>query len=405
MINKASFILVCSLLIFLPFSSWLISLTGQPEVGLIRDILVLVLFIISIAGLRKKLIHPLFVLASSLVVWGLLSFLWREANTLQWLKGFRGDLVPILFFISILATNFSEQQKQKVLNIAIISSVFFALAAILELSGLRLPLTTSFSGPGALEPVHYVGESGISRIQSVLAGPNALGLYLLAILSILFIKIKTMRLVRIYASLLALLLVLTYSRSAWSGLFVLLLGAAALWLHKIGFGLKKIILIFAILIIVLLSSLFVFYKNTAVRQIITHGDSSSLRLEQYRRVWDSKFEIGLLGRGAGGSGPSTQNRLDEGPNRWTENTFIDMFETYGLMGLLLHLVLSLYLLVELLRKRTAISVSAILLLVSMTVSGLFINYYTGQVSLYIMWLLAGMALSGRSENLKNKGVV
>jgi O-antigen ligase len=196
----------------------------------------------------------------------------------------------------------------------------------------------------------------------------------------------------ILALVFATILVLTFSRSAVIGLLSILLIATFLYAkRKIGW-IKSTIIILGALLLLALGSLLV-YSQPGYKEYFTHYDSSKLRILQYERVWDKKDEIGLTGRGVGTAGPSSQFRLDGGENHWTENVYLDTFEELGYVGLLIYLSLVLAAIVTTGKNfGSKDGLTAFLLLSGLGITGIFINYYTGQAGIFLMWLASGLSL-------------
>jgi cell division protein FtsW (lipid II flippase) len=175
------------------------------------------------------------------------------------------------------------------------------------------------------------------------------------------------------------------------GLIVMMLSYFLIgWGRRI--GAPKSILITAIILIVLAIGSIFAYRQPRLKDFFTHGGSSDMRIEQYQRLWHQKNEIGWVGRGLGTAGPSSINRLDNGPNHWTENIYLDLFEETGLVGIVIYLALIISLIIEVAKIDTMEKKTAFLLLAGFSVAGLFINYYTGQVGIYLFWLAMGLAV-------------
>jgi len=390
-IQKLNFYLLILLFLFLPFSSWLVSLSGKPSLSLLRDIIVLLIFILILMG-RKIHFNKITSILVIFIIYGLLSYLWREASPLQWLRGFRFTFIPLLLLFSVANIELNNKEKKTLLLVILLGGLFVSIVSIAEFFGISIPLRTSFSGSYGLESAQYLqGET--RRLQSVLAGPNALGLYLVALSAFalgLFGKItsKTMWLI----SLFCLVLVFTFSRSSLIGLIAVFAFSGAVWLYQ-KIGSVRATLLSVIFFVLLLMSGFVLYKSENYNHFITHGTSSSLRYEQIQRVWDSRGEIGFLGRGSGTAGPSSQNRLDGGSNNWSENIYMEMFEELGLIGFILYLTLIILLMFDAWKcyKNTE-GRTAFLAIFGFVFAGLFINNYTGQVGIFLLCLAQGLSL-------------
>lgn len=402
--HKLIFGLLCFLFGFLPFSSWLVSLTGLAWISLVRDVAVFLMLILLVLSKKIKLSNKLmFSIALIFAVWGLCSFFWREASIAQWLKGYRFTYVPIFLFLILSCTQFIEKEKNILSKILLYSSVVVILFAVLELMGIKLPLTTSLSGAGALESNHVVGRINVARLGSVLAGPNALGLYLLAMVGFFLGSFGTLKKVNYLWILYAGFLLLTFSRSSVAGLIVMILTALFLIIRKkTGWFLAFASILF-VLSLLSYGGAFL-YTNEKTRDYLTHSDSTSMRFEQYERVWDTRNEIGLLGRGSGTAGPSSQYRLDGGENHWTENIYLDIFEELGLIGLILYLIIMLYLIAFAWKnKNQDRGKTALFITIAFAFSGIFINYYTGQAGIFLLWLASGLMMPGNSKHKENNG--
>ena len=422
--NKIILSLLLILFLFLPLSAWLISLTGLPEIGLIRDALIFAILVIVV--LNKFILRPIrlplragshreeldssrsagwrtrtmpMILALIFVIWGVLSFFWRDASSLQWLKGFRFTFMPIVLFLCLSQLQFDDKQKKILFKTILAGGLAIALIAILELFGLKIPLTSQYSKVGGLESLSLVGGINTHRLQSVVAGPNALGLYSLAIFSLLggAINFKNKFVLWFLWIIFAAILVLTFSRSAAIGLIVLIVALILITLKQ-KIGMMKAAVLSAIIMIIVIASAIIIYRSPVTKDYITHADSSSFRVQQYQRIWDSKYDIGFLGRGSGTAGPSSQKRVDGGENHWTENIYLDIFEELGFIGLIIYLLLIGSLILRSGRvPDDFLGRSALLILLSFSIAGLFINYYTGQIGIYLLWLICGLLCAEQKE--------
>jgi O-antigen ligase len=402
-INQLVLLLTITLIVFLPFSAWIVSLTGISELSLFRDALVLMIALLSLFTWSHQA-PKLYKIATLLFfVWSILTIIWREASLAQWARGIRFTITPIFIFYILSHLKFQERQKRAIFITVLITGLIVSSIAILEVIGIKIPLTTHFSGAGALDATHFVGTAKILRLQAVLAGPNALGLYMVALAAIV-LAWGRQYLSRWYypiALLFSAIGILTFSRSAMIALALvwvlfkwryLVEKTSKLWVW-VGVGL---------LVLYFIAKFTVLINIPALNQFVTHDTSNSYRIEQYQRIWQQKWEIGLLGRGFGTAGPSSQYRLDGGQNHWTENIYLDIFEETGFVGISLYLALISLILKHLLSLQSShLRRSAIIVLAAFSVSGLFINYYTGQVGIYLMWLIIGLTIGDKNEKNSN----
>lgn len=232
-INKWVFYGLVGLLGFLPFSSWIVSLTGKSSISLLRDLFVGLIFLMALYGvyLKKKKIDKSLWLFVVFILFGLLSVFWREDSLMQWLRGFRFIFMPIVLFLSVSLMDLTEKQKSWIYKVLIVGGSVISALAILELVGVRIPLTTSLSSTGALVSEHISGSLKIPRLQGVLAGPNALGLYMMALVGCcLGIFQKFGKTSKWLLGIFFVVLVLTFSRSALIGAILMLFSVLFVYL-------------------------------------------------------------------------------------------------------------------------------------------------------------------------------
>lgn len=168
----------------------------------------------------------------------------------RFLYGFRYDLFLPLCFLVLRRVQWSGSFKESVFRILLWAGVVVSVAGIvmllLPVSALQAlgysDLHSLYQSAGPLAPFQLIGETGIRRMQSVMSGPNQLGLWLLlpyavALSSLLQGGVKHVRdlwaLVRsrpwLTAAffLLDLSIGLTFSRAAWVAAGVIVL--VCLW--------------------------------------------------------------------------------------------------------------------------------------------------------------------------------
>jgi O-antigen ligase len=392
---KAALFALCGLVLFLPFSAWLVSLSGRQNLSLVRDVFILVIGACSIPYVcRRNYRQPVTYAALLFCGWAILTFLWKQESALQWLKGFRFSVMPIVLFLFLVNFPWSDKNRLTVLRAVLGGALIIVLISVLQLLGVKVPVTTTYSGnfvTGALTQIHYVGGLGVQRFTSVLAGPNAFALYFLAAAGYcLWAMYARQRAAAVLMGAVVLLLLITFSRSSSLGLLCFVALVAFFWGRE-RFGAARTLAVLGGGLVLIALAFLGFYRNPAGNALLTHSTSSIDRVTQYHRIWDTREEIGLLGRGTGTAGPASQFRLDNGPNHWTENSYLDTFEETGLIGFALYLAL----IISLIRfawnnSVTPLGRSAFILLASLSLTGLFINYYTGQVGIYLFWLMAAL---------------
>lgn len=391
------------LVIFLPFSSWLVSLSGFIWISLVRDLLIGVIFI-STLGLfimQKKKLPSFYWVLVVFIALGLLSFFWSQVSFWQWLKGFRFMFGPIFLLLSLGLVDLERERKKNIFWVALVGGLIVTALAVLEAAGVKIPLVTRFSGVGSLVSEHRVGTTNVLRIQSVVAGPNALGLYMLSLVAYSLGVFKNIWSKFSWLAIgFSIILVMTFSRSVILGCFLMLLIYLYIVLrNKYGRSWATTMAI-ALLVFLFITGLFL-YQRPQNRDFFTHYQSTRVRLEEYERVWSSRYEIGLFGRGMGTAGLVTQVKFDNVSNHVTENIYLDTFEQMGLIGMLLLMIIMGWMIHNsYYRADTKEGLTAFLVVLGYAFSGLFINFYTGQIGLYLMILANGLILAkARKEGL------
>ena len=164
-----------------------------------------------------------------------------QLSTLNWLYGAKYDLLPLVAFVILRRVSWSQWFKDCVVKVLLwtgsivgaygiatffLPNGFFTALGYSDLHSLYIP-------GGPLAAFQHIGGTSIQRIQSVMSGPNQLGLWLLIPLSLMLIKgckkplhLCTSTLVQLLLYTIALFL--TFSRSAWIGAVVII--GLALWI-------------------------------------------------------------------------------------------------------------------------------------------------------------------------------
>ena len=232
----------------------------------------------------------------------------------NFLFGFKYDFIPLIAFVMLRRVPWSDQFKSNAMNLILIVGTIVAAYGILsfwlpekffymlgysDAHSLYLP-----NSP--LAAVQQISGTSIRRIQSVMSGPNQLGIWLLIPLSIYSDKLlSTSRKWKIFSifnfqfSILLIALVLTFSRSAWIAAFVI----ACVALFK-NFSKKCTPYVFAGGGAVLLTALVLIWVWPAVfvRSISLQGHLER-PMQAIRVMIDQPFGLGL-----GSAGPAA-NRI------------------------------------------------------------------------------------------------
>jgi hypothetical protein len=393
MLEKLRSWCLIALIIFLPLSAWLVSLTGQDILGLARDLLLTILIICSLFEWRqvKRPNAPTW-LALAFILLVLVSYWHRQDSPTQWLRGVRYLTEPMLLFttLQLFPLSGSHQHLWRALKIA---TSLVLLGAVVEFFAPQaLRATIDATSRGYLGQIHQAAS--LTRLQSTLAGPNALGLFLVVSLLLwpVWSKSYSRNVTAGYGVLGLVATLLTFSRSSYLGLFV---GAVALLAAGRTFlkGYTKPLAISLLAVIVLVGGLYVFRP-----QALTRVNSNSVRLEQYQRLWNERTTIGFWGRGAGAAGLVSVDRLDGGPNFYTENTYLDTYEAVGVLAALMYIGFWISSIWLLLRSQTATNIAVGAAALGLAISGIFINHYTGQAAIWLVLLFMGLTVAEKSTS-------
>lgn len=371
-------------------------------------------------------------------------------NSDEWVKrsllGFKYDFVPLVAFFVLRRVPWSSTFLKSALRILLIVGVIIAALGIMTLL-VPLPFFVSLGysdlhslyRPSApLAAFQFLEGTDIRRIQSVMSGPNQLGLWLLLPLAIalhrMFLAVgsgrwwKAALLLPVFAILVSALF-LTYSRSAWIA-FVFMCGIYAFIFLKpfLQTTLRRSIAIgFCVLILVTVSIVGISYAP----QILVRSQSLRGHIEKPLEA------LGIMrahpfGLGLGTAGPAS-NRLSDtclffdvgADTSWargrddlcifvadeqilptsrvcdcpllTENWYLQWGVEMGIAGFLLSLLIPLFLLLS--ARRLDISdprIAVVLSFLGISVAGLFLHAFEDSAVAYGLWLLLAAANSHKT---------
>ncbi len=354
------------------------------------------------------------------------------------LYGAKYDLLPLILLGTFKLVPWSQEFGRRLLKALMLTGVAVAALGILsavvpqsvftalgysDLHSLYVP-----SGP--LAPFQQLGGSALRRVQSVMSGPNQLGIWLLIPLAATWVGMvrgacncldfRRMTALAVLASCLA----LTFSRSAWIGAAVLV-AAGMLWMFPGKRG-KQFMLWTGGVVCALALVLFVAAPSTLTRVASTkdHLTRPLLALQT--------ISANPLGLGLGTAGPASNRfsdacvHLEAGADAaWAqahpqlcvfvgetqvqpagapcdcpvlpENWYLQIGIETGVLGLLLFLAL-LHAVWTALRERreiTTLAMPAALALLGTAVAALFLHAWEDAAVAYTVWILAAVAISAK----------
>ena len=238
-----------------------------------------------------------------------------------------------------------------------------------------------------------------ARAQSTLRGPNPLGAYLVIIITaIVGIYAATRKSTKLIFMLAAAFIVLigTYSRSAWLGVFLALFTLCWLLADRrqrryIGIGTAS-------LVIVVSGVVFVMRDNDLVQNLVFHTDEHSAAHISSNENRASALTGGLrdvlqepLGRGPGTAGPASN--YNDGGARLAENYFLQVGQEVGILGLTLFIAICAAVM-RLLWQQSHEVLPQVLLasFIGLVLVNLLSHAWTDDTLAYVWWGMAGLAI-------------
>ncbi|MSR87066.1 hypothetical protein EXS70_02735 [Candidatus Peribacteria bacterium] len=359
-------------------------------------------------------------------------FLYRPwMTTTGFVLGFKYDFIPLIAFLILRRVPWSIRFRTHV------EDVLLAVAGIVALYGLLTILAPKgyfrllgysdahslYLPNGPLAAFQQISGSGIRRIQSTFSGPNQMGIWLLIPFSILATRVFHLKRLRSRSSkmmvalgiLLLVALMLTFSRSAWIGTFVIVSFAGSRALPKKVFRDAFIGIVSLAAIAGVAASLIapqIFLRATSTREHIARPLRAIHEMVRYP-----------LGFGLGAAGPAA-NRTHEpcvylergadaswaknspqlcvfvGPTQvqptehrcdcalLPENWYLQLGVELGLPGMLLSLALTALVLWRLRKSEVAF-----LLFLSISIAALFLHAWEDAAAAYTAWLMVAAVLS------------
>lgn len=216
--------------------------------------------------------------------------------------GFRYDLLPPLSFLILRRVPWSGDFMKRAFDVLLFAGAVVAIAGLVMLvlpaSALQTlgysDLHSLYVSSGPLAPFQQLGASSIRRMQSVMSGPNQLGLWLLLPFAIALLRRRW-----ILTVLFLLGVALTFSRAAWIAAALIALVVA--W--KAVRPSQRIILFSAaggILIVLLFAGLV--FAPSILQRGVSNSDHIARPLEAMKMIIAHPF-----GSGLGSAGPATNH--------------------------------------------------------------------------------------------------
>lgn len=246
----------------------------------------------------------------------------------------------------------------------------------------------------------------LPRVMSTLREPNVLGAYLVlpaAALLVLLTRPKEarVRLMLIFALLLHLAAIfLTFSRSAWLGVF-LALALAGWWQYKHMFAaaLKRFWPVLAALAVALMAVAFAARDTAVFQRYISHSEPT----EQVADLDSNDLHIQLAKQGAEGiaeqplgHGPGTAGIVSiQNPagGQLTENYYLQIGYELGILGLTLFVAINAWLYLKIWRRGDYMAVILCVSFWAYVLINMLLHSWSNEAVAAQWWILAGMALA------------
>lgn len=358
-----------------------------------------------LAALRRDwLVRIIGAYALLTIVVGLLAYHAGSVNKIALLDGLLLNLRFLLFFVIVwLVTQRWDFLARAWRKLLLWPAAVVILIGLLQRFVLPYDVLKHFGyNAQTIYPYETIDhKKAYLRIQSTLRGANPLGAYLVLIVTASLATGKKLavqwRILLAIAA--ALVLVLTFSRSAWIGAVVSVFALVLLRFAGNKRVQKLALLSAAALLIVLAGATLVLRNNDHFQNTFFHTDehshsAASSNTGHFKAIVHGAQDIAAspLGRGTGTAGPASQHNNHTA--RIAENYFIQIGQETGIIGTVLYVAINCMVVLRLWHRRT--NTLALVLLASLaglTVINLLSHAWTDDTLAYVWWGFAGAALA------------
>ncbi|OGJ59912.1 hypothetical protein A2881_02140 [Candidatus Peribacteria bacterium RIFCSPHIGHO2_01_FULL_55_13] len=250
------------------------------------------------------------ILIVGLIAWSIiLYFVFHfPLSTFHFAFGFKYDFLPLVAFLILRRVPWSpwfiSTAVAVLLSVGAVVAVYGIAAIFLPMSWFTAlgysDLHSLYVPGGPLAPFQQIESIGIRRMQSVMSGPNQMGLWLLIPWSIAFVDLVRRRSFAglLVCSLLVVGILLSFSRSAWIAAAVI--GAVVAWKHL---SRKQMVMAASFLIVLAVIAV------AAFPSIVLRATSTTGHIDRPLQALQIMKEH-PLGLGLGSAGPAS-NRFSD----------------------------------------------------------------------------------------------
>jgi len=417
-VNTLAWIILI-ILALLPFHAfltvWLSSLAGHyTPLRLWKEFLLGVLFIGVVYLLFKDknllkeftsslLMRLVLIYCAISVVWGFAAYVLHKVTLKALGYGLIVNLRFLIFFMAVWVIAAKTPALRALwLKILLIPAALVVFIGLLQRLVLPYDFLKHFGyNSNTIYPYETINHNvNYPRVISTLRGANPLGAYMVLVLSAIYavlIKSKQRRLqLSIFAAASILVLIFSYSRSAWIGA---LLSVASLVLISLGRNKAQKLLLPVLgmaLLVCVLVSIFL-HHNSTFENIFFHTQKNSAIKTTSDQGHLSAFKDGVrdvvhepLGRGVGTAGPASV--YNNNKVRVPENYYLQIAQEIGWAGMILFIIINYLVACELwVRRKDMLAQVLLASLVGITFTNLLSHAWTDDTLAYLWWGLAGLA--------------
>jgi hypothetical protein len=353
--------------------------------------------------LTRRLVWLIFAYMFLTVAWGLLALNQHDVTAKALGYGLIVNLRYLVFFlvswtVALRLTRLRTHWQWLVYWPAVVVVVFGLLQAFVLPNDFLRHFGYGPATIPAYETINY--NQHYVRIASTLRGANPLGAYLvvpISLVTVLLLRPKRNWRQIVFLAAAAVVLLFTFSRSAWVGAGLSV--AVILFLSRLSRGSQRIALaIVGGLVLVAVATTLTLHHNVSFENFILHTQTHSAIPATSDQGHYAALKSGLsdlrhhpLGTGPGTAGPASI--YNDHPARIAENYFIQIGQEVGWLGLFMFLLINVgvgYLL--LLRRADPLALSLFASLIGLTFINLLSHAWADDTLAYVWWGLAGVAM-------------
>ncbi len=309
----------------------------------------------------------------------------------------------LAWFVGLLVPRLRALRYKLLLVPAVIVIGF----GLLQLLVLPHDFLTHFGyGPDTITAVYTVDNKlEYQRLQSTLRGPNPLGAYLMVILAAVtalwlardtYLSKAKLSLTAVTG---AIVLIFTYSRSAWLGT-IAALALLVFWSLKNAQAKRALLAGGVVLLVFAAGVVWLMRDNDVLQNALFHTDehsssAASSNAERAENVSRGVREVVAepLGRGPGTAGPASFRNTAQ-PARLAENYFLQLGQEVGVVGLGLFVAISILVAQRLWQLRhDTIARMLVASLAGITLVNILSHAWTDDTLAMLWWGLAGITLA------------